>query len=255
MNKLFKQQRWFMDHLSRLLILASISMALVFSCTGESPSIAGNSGSGTGVGNGTIMGKVIHSDSTPVKNADVRLRTDCYLADTCGKIPLMRNDTFAMVSTNSAGVFIIDSVRSGYAYCIEVLDRDSVWQNEGTFYKVDIAKEDSLDTVFLSTRVVAPVKEIKGTILTGLPKNAYIQIYGIERISKTDSLGRFELLDLPFGECERGECEYKVRVIIPLNNGEFKVYNNRELEIQTDSNGNIKDIELELDDEGDDDDD
>jgi hypothetical protein len=248
MTKLFELQRWFMDHLSRLLTLASLSIALVFSCTGESPSIAGNGGSGTGVGNGTIMGKVIHSDSTPVKNAVVRLRTDTYLADTCGKIPLMRNDTFAMVSTNSAGVFIIDSVRSGVSYCIEALDRDSVSQNTGTFYKVDIAKEDSLDTVRLSTRVVEPVKEIKGTILTGFPKNAYIQIYGIERISKTDSLGRFELIDLPFGECERGECEYKLRILIPLINGTFKVYNNVELEIQIDSNGNIKDVELELDD-------
>lgn len=236
-----------MDHLYRLLTISCLSMALVLSCTGGAPTIAGNDGSGTGIGNGTIMGKVVYSDNTPVKNAMVRLRTDAYLADTSGKIPLKRNDTLATVSTDTAGAFEIDSVKTGNSYCIEVLDQNSNSQNSGTLYKIGINKSDTFDTiVHLSTRIVKPVKIIKGSIvLSGLAQNAYIQFFGLEKIGRTDSMGRFEITNLPAGECEEGECEYKLRILVPQINGGFKKYNS-ELEIKTDSTGNIKNVNLEL---------
>jgi hypothetical protein len=47
--------------------------ALFFACSQAPLSLI--DGSGTGVGNGVVMGSVLYPDSSPVANATVRLRT------------------------------------------------------------------------------------------------------------------------------------------------------------------------------------
>jgi hypothetical protein len=247
MIKSIKQQLHFLNHLTGHLVMVCLLGGLILYCTCSTSIIAGNDGSGTGVGNGVIIGKVVNADSLPVQNAIVRLRSESYLADTSGKLPAFRNDTTVSVTTNSSGVFVIDSIKKGSSYRIEVIDHQFTENDSGMLYKITVDNGDSLDTIRLSTRVVKPVKELKGSIiLFGLPQNAYIQVYGLERIARTDSLGKFEISQLPIGESEKGECEYKLRVIVPQKDGSFKIYENCELEIKTDSTNNIIYTEFEL---------
>lgn len=219
-------------------VSAWIWLTLV-SCT--VPVKTSDGGSGTGVGNGVVMGKVIYADSTPVQGALVRLRTQQYLADTSGTVLVFKSDTVAAGSTDMSGLFIIDSVDTGKSYVVEVIDTKQ--QVLGTLYKSGHAIND---TIKLGTHVVKPVTRISGTIvLSGLPQNAYVQIYGLERLGRTDTAGWFEINELPIGECEHGECEYKLRFFAPLATGGVKVVET-ELEIKADPNGNVLSIEMEF---------
>ncbi len=227
--------------------LVFLIIALLLSCTGGD--LLSNSGSGTGVGNGTVLvGKVLTADSLPVCKAIVRLRTDMYLADTSGRIETARNDTFATVYTDCHGVFKIDSVRHARSYCIEILDTNSM-KHSGAFCRVDLSLDTTSDTVRLPSKIVSPVKDIKGTIvLNGLPRNAYIQFYGVERVGRADSNGIFKIEQLPPpADCEKNECEYKLRVTVIMKDKSVKVYES-ELEVRFDTNQNIIDVEFELED-------
>lgn len=220
----------------------------LLSCTGGDP--LSNRGSGTGVGNGTVLvGKALTADSLPAQKAIVRLRTDMYLADTSGKIETTRNDTFAMVYTDSQGVFKIDSVRHARSYCIEILDTNRE-EHSGAFYRLDLSLDTTSDTIRLPTRVVHPVKNINGTIvLNGLPRNAYVQFYGVERVGRADSNGVFKIEHLPPPvDCEKNECKYKLKITVVMRDSSVEVYES-ELEIKFDSNQNVIDVEFELKDE------
>jgi hypothetical protein len=203
-----------------LLCFAAAGFAmLVLSCSNTTSLSGGNNGgSGTGVGNGAILGTVIYPDSSPVAGAIVRLRPQTYLADTSGKPPHSTKDIVTLI-TDSNGNFSIDSLDSGLSYYIEVNDRESLAQ--ATLFKV-LAKNQN--TLRLPTRVVSPVAELSGTV-TGLPVSAYVQIYGLERLARTDSSGSFEFCDLPAGNCEEGECEYKLRILVPMAGGGVKSIN------------------------------
>lgn len=244
MSKKIKYKRCFLPYANKFLGCCFFLLMLIVFCTSESPTVA-HGGSGTGVGNGTIMGKVVYSDAQPVKGATVRLRTEAYLADTSGKIPRMHNDTSATVTTDKDGVFVINSVKKGHSYYIEVLNHYLSSQDFGTIYKIMFSNSKTIDTIFLPTRVVEPVKKVQGSIiLSGLPQNAYIQIYGIERFGRSDSTGKFEITDLPIGQCDDDECKYKLRVTVLQANNQLKTYYYK-LEIETDKSKNI--IEVELD--------
>jgi hypothetical protein len=217
------------------------TMVLLVSCTMSVSS--GNDGSGTGVGNGIVVGNVMYPDSTPVIGAVVRLRTSDYLADTSGQQPVNRTRTQTQTVTDSHGNFSIDSIDIGYAYCVEVVD--SKKQVMGTLYKTTSITRD---TNRLNTRIVKPVSKIVGSIvLSGLPQNAYVQVYGLERLGRTDANGKFEIQALPIGDCEHLECEYKLRIFSPQANGGIKVLET-ELEVKSDLAGNVLSVELELDD-------
>jgi hypothetical protein len=225
-------------------VILMLCVLIQHSCTNMLSSTA--PGSGTGVGNGTVVvGKVLYPDSTAVKNATVRLRTQTYLADTSGKPVKIQNDTIATLKTDKNGEFRIDSIKSGHSYTVEVNDYDN--STMGTLYKLSL-NQTSPDTVKLETRTLQPDIKINGTIvLSGLPQNAYIQIYGLERLGRTDSLGKFEFSDLPVGRCEDNECEYKLRAFALLKDGSYKS-TDYELELKSDTTGNVVHVDLELED-------
>jgi len=226
-----------------LLVSGMIATLLMYSCGGTN--LVNNSGSGTGVGNGYISAQVLHPDYTPVKNAKVRLRSVNYVADTLLSGNSIQNDTIANTVTNSNGQFRIDSIRNNKTYYIEVLSDDANKDDSGTLFIVN--KDTS--TVQLEPRIIAPVKHIEGTIIiSSLPSNALIQVYGIERVTRSNPAGKFELNDLPVGKCEENECEYKLKVTIPQKDGTVKIYKS-ELEIKFDSNNNIIKTEFELEDD------
>jgi hypothetical protein len=96
----------------------------------------------------------------------------------------------------------------------------------------------------LPLRVVTPVKILIGkVIVSGMPKNAYVLIYGLERVGKTDSHGRFMITDLPIGECDKGECKYKLLILVPDRANAYKSMES-ELDISFDPQGKIKKVEI-----------
>jgi hypothetical protein len=225
---------------------SSVAVALVlFSC---SPTGTGG-GSGTGLGNGIISGKVTYADGSPARSTIVRLRPQTYLADTSGIASTARTNTIVTTATDSTGCFSIDSICRSASYCLEINDDKN--HPQGTLYKLLLADKDTV----LATRAVGPTKTIDGTVkFSGVPENAYILIYGMERVAKTDANGKFDITGLPAGKCEEGECEYKILVIIPLAGGGTKTVQS-EMEVEFDGTGNIVTVEVELDDDDDENDD
>jgi hypothetical protein len=222
------------------ILTATVSVFSILFLTCSNSPVAAGAGSGTGVGNGFAMGKVIYADSTPVVGAIVRLRPQSFLADTTG-MPTNAGPGIAIASTDSTGAFRIHSIDTALTYSLEVNnEKDSA---KGTLYKFSL---DSTDTARLETRIVTLMPRVVGAIkLFGLPQNAYVQIYGLERIGRTDSLGSFEIDELPVGKCEEKECEYTLHVLARQPDGSFKasIY---ELELTPDISGNVIHVELEL---------
>jgi hypothetical protein len=211
------------------LVLAAL-LCVIFTFCQRAPLVSAGDGSGTGVGNGAVRGHVIYPSGAPVIGGKVRLRPQYYLADTAGRMPTQQKGFIDSSFTDSDGNFRIDSIVYGNSYCIEVNDYNQ--HAQATLYKLSIA---TMDSVILTTRTVAPVAALSGTItMSGLPANAYIQIYGLERIGKTDSAGRYEIPNLPVGNCSENECEYKVRILIPKIGGGYTI---KESEIEVTSGG------------------
>jgi hypothetical protein len=224
---------------------AVVSALVLFAFNCSSPTAGG---SGTGVGNGVVMGRVLHADSSAVKNAVVRLRTDKFLPDTSGKILSLRNDTSVTVTTNNDGRFFIESIQKDRSYYIEILDEKQSEYDSGTVYYFKYNPLNNVDTVVLGTKIVEQLKDIHGSILLhGLPQNAYVQVYGLERVGRTDSLGRFEIKNLPPGDCENDKCEYELHVLVVQKDGTI-VHQDYELEILWNTSGRVIQVELELSD-------
>jgi hypothetical protein len=220
--------------ISLALITASLAGVSLLSCS-TAPVVAG--GSGTGVGNGMITGKVCYADNSPTRGATVRLRTITYLADTSGIVSTLQNDTVAATMTVADGSFVFETVQTGKTYSIEVVD--STRCKQGTLFRVPVP---TAEDVSLPSRVVTPVKILIGkVIVSGMPKNAYVLIYGLERLGKTDSHGRFFITDLPVGECDKGECKYKLLILVPDRANVFKSIESQ-LEVAFDPQGKIKKV-------------
>lgn len=194
-------------------------------------------GGGTGVGNG-ISGKVTYSDGTPAIGARVLIRPDAYVQDTTGIPAQPLPGVIVNSSTNSSGEFRVDSLLQG-DYKIEVFDDDS---GVGTLYQIYHSEKSVQE---LETRVLTPLTTLTGNIvIAGLPQNAWIQIYGLEKLGKTDETGRFVITELPLGDCEHNECEYLLRITTEQN-GTITT-TDYELEIEWNGDGIIVEIELEM---------
>jgi hypothetical protein len=97
----------------------------------------------------------------------------------------------------------------------------------------------------LETRIVKPVTKITGGLkLNGLPAYAYIQIYGLEKVGRTDSTGHFTITDLPEGKCDHEECSYRLLITTIQKDGSVLTVGKT---LQIEKEGNSFDIELEGD--------
>ena len=192
---------------------------------------------GTGVGNG-ITGRVSHRDGTPAVGATVLIRPDYYVQDTTGIPASPSTGVIVNASTDSSGEFRVDSLQQGN-YSIEVFDSDS---SLGTLYRI---YHSGNGTDELDPRVLTPLKTLTGDIvISGLPQNAWVQMYGIEKLGKTDELGQFTITELPLGDCEDNECEFKLRILIEQNG--TVTATDYQLDIEWNTSGNIVEVELEL---------
>lgn len=174
-------------------VLACLALA---GCSDSSP-IAQDS-KGGGIETVALTGRVFLA-GLPVPGATIKLRAGNYLADTSGA-PSNRTAPSADfresfdLTADAAGNFRIDSVGLG-RYTLEF--NNGAGQASFEPFHVD----GSAESIRLDG-ILRPVAEVSGSIVLppGTPGQAYVQVYGLDRVQRTDSAGRFKILGVPGGE-------------------------------------------------------
>lgn len=151
---------------------------------------------GSEIGNPkTIIGYAVYGNNTPVMDAFVKLRPETYLADTSGIIDTTQNSRIRDLRTDDGGGYVIDSVDTG-TYFIEV--------NDGKSYahlsRIEITNGDS-SHITIPTCYLRETGRLSGYLQCDHSDvgNLHVQIYGLERLTQTDSKGHYEFKDLPSG--------------------------------------------------------
>jgi len=157
-------------------------------------------GSGTASGGEAIItGTVVYKDGSAVNRAHVYVRPFDYYTDNHYKnISESINIRIADLLTDQSGSFSVDSLDSG-KYIVEV--NDGVSQGILLFYTIPTVKTGTGD---IQKDTLQPLGTMSGTIASGnsetLSDDVYIQIRGLERITKVDrSTGSFTFTDIPKG--------------------------------------------------------
>lgn len=153
-------------------------------------------GSSTNTGNARITGLVQTREGRPAPGVHVRLRKSTYVQQSPAVSPASsvgRHDAI----TGANGSFSIDSVDTG-AYCIESIDF------KGSAALVACTVTPAVKEARAPLTTLTPVAAVTGSVAfsgdTAARRPAvYVQIYGLERIAKADSFGRFRFNDLPQG--------------------------------------------------------
>lgn len=169
---------------------------ILFWACSEDPEVAGASTLET---ENAYIVKFVDSDSTPVARAVARIRPSWYVQS------LESNaikESVIEFTTDSLGQIRIDSLQSETAFL------EMVNEGAGIFQKISRKKIGNGETVVLKLEKTGA---ISGKV--ELPEGedfAWVQIYGTDRLVKTDSTGAFTLDSLP-------PFEYHVRAIVTEN--------------------------------------
>ena len=186
---------------SKKILYCFISIYIWFIISGCSigPNVA-DSGSGIGTGNPAVLGKIVTETGTSASGVKVILRRQDFLKDTSFASESYRYIDSAETVTGVDGTFRFDSVDSG-EYYIEAISGET----SAVLIDCDISQDDSL--CILQDALLAPLKKITGMVFIygGPYVQRYIQVYGLDRVVKTDTEGTFEI-SVPAGL-------YKLQVI------------------------------------------
>ncbi|MDG5813648.1 DUF2341 domain-containing protein [Chitinispirillales bacterium ANBcel5] len=163
-----------------------------------SPGDIAGSGGGSQTTNG-VTASVLNTDGTPAAGSIVRLRGAEYVSvpgDHGGK-PAGNLDTF----TDEYGRFFITDIDSG-GHVIEV--QSSSAANGGGVLMFDFSVDEINDTIDLGTDSLHPAASVIGHVDRSLysGQELYVQVRGLERITKVDSNGYFSFHDLPSGNLD-----------------------------------------------------
>ena len=143
-----------------------------------------------------IRGKAKYPDGRAVVGASVKLLPREFLADTSGG-PLRRNGLLAVAETqtNGRGDYAFDSVVTG-EYVIEVHDQDA----HGAVLDAQIGRAEG-PMQKLEPATLTAVGSLTGRVSLGqVPvANAYVRIFGMDRVARSDANGRFVFPDIPEG--------------------------------------------------------
>jgi hypothetical protein len=178
-------------------IYCALALALTLHC---SRTVAVNSGGSTTTDNAKVMGKVVYAGGAPAKNASVRVRPGAYVRPVAGAEPdsITRHDT----ATDDSGRYAIDSLNIG-TFRIEV--NDNTTSAALLTCNITTAK-DSIVLPVDTMRAYTPVTgKIDSVTLARAP--LYVQVFGVDRIVKVDSVtGVYTIPNLPPGE-------YRLRLV------------------------------------------
>lgn len=179
--------RWYFVFISTIIFISST----LWHCS------PGN-GSGTGVGNGMIQGKLFSPDGkTPAYSAIVKIwRKDTIIDFTAGSAGTAQPPAYTAV-TDKEGVFSIETVDTGL-YLLEGSD------NEQNMVLVDsIYIESAESRLTLPPDTLKASGAISGTIVLengGSPQEIFILCFGNSRFTQLDNDGTFLLSPLAEGE-------------------------------------------------------
>lgn len=141
--------------------------------------------------NGSLVGRVAYADGRAAAGASVIVRPRAFLKDTAeADRPTVEVDAV----TDSLGRYRVDSLVPG-AYVVEIRDgRDRAYLETG-----NVLPAFGLD---LNLDTLRSVGSLEGSLQadSGAAGLGYVQIYGLDRVARTDSAGRFVFPDLPAGQ-------------------------------------------------------
>jgi hypothetical protein len=163
-----------------------------------------------------LTGLVRHPNGSPAVQARVRLRPRLYLTDTARISDTSKAG--AETLTDSAGRFRLDSLERG-EYELEVRDTQGIavrgavapLKGSGGAVRARCILTGENPVVGLAALTLGPTGTVTGGFLApaGFTERIYVQIYGLDRVVRTDSLtGRFRLEGLPKGT-------YTLRAVYP----------------------------------------
>lgn len=171
-------------------------LCLLFWACSEDPEVAGASTLETE--NAFIL-KFVDSDSVPVTGAVARIRPSWYVQ---GVDASASDESVTELKTDSVGQIRIDSLQSETAF-LEMMN-----EGAGVFQELTRKRIGNSETVVLKLEKTG---SISGKVK--LPEGedfAWVQIFGTDKLVKTDSTGAFSLDSLP-------PFEYRVRAIVSEN--------------------------------------
>ena len=180
-------------------LLASLSCVLLFACSSDKD-LAGASTVETE--NACII-NVVNIDSKPAANVVARIRPLWYVEGVSKDSSVMPNnvrDAILEVTAHSLGNIVMDSINFDKGY-IEIIDG-----NSGVFQAIASSdlKKNKLTTMQMEElgSVTGKAEFPEGT------DYAWVQIYGTDKIVKTNKDGEFSLDSLP-------PATYQIRAILP----------------------------------------
>jgi Leucine-rich repeat (LRR) protein len=180
-----------------------------------------------------VRGSAAYENGTPVVGARVILRPKEFLADTAGPLKKV-SIVLAETETDAKGGYAIDSVETG-DYLIEVNDQ----RTQAAVMPANVSR--LIDGVIhrVAPATLKSVGTLTGRVLAGsLPiGDAYVQIFGMERVVKTDALGRFAFDNLPEGF-------FEVVVLRPRPYGYMASYALGWVQIRSARNTELGDVEF-----------
>ena len=198
------------------LFLLLVLSACFFFCACSDKDVAGISSVET---QNAFLIRVVHNDSLPAVNAVARVRS----ADFVRNIAEDSAETqfFREYRTDSLGCIRIDSLAVDTAM-IEIIDK-----GDGVIRKIHAAEVQDGDSVQF---VLEKTGSLRGKVY--LPEGvdyAWVQVYGIDRLVKTDSRGFYELDSLaPYDE-------YGLQVVI----GDTVVQQSAEVKVGGETSSNV----------------
>ena len=198
------------------LFLLLVLSACFFFCACSDKDVAGISSVET---QNAFLIRVVHNDSLPAVNAVARVRS----ADFVRNIAEDSAETqfFREYRTDSLGCIRIDSLAVDTAM-IEIIDK-----GDGVIRKIHAAEVQDGDSVQF---VLKKTGSLRGKVY--LPEGvdyAWVQVYGIDRLVKTDSRGFYELDSLaPYDE-------YSLQVVI----GDTVVQQSAEVKVGGETSSNV----------------
>lgn len=149
------------------------------------------SGTGSQAGNGIVTATIVYNDSTVAGGAEVYIRNANFLKDTSDS----QTENYSVL-VDSYGKLNV-SMDTDNDYILEIRD------NSG--YSVLVICSTAAytsDTLNFDTLYMERVSEFYGTVdVSNIPKDVpvYVQVYGMNKIEKVDSLGKFQFKDMPHG--------------------------------------------------------
>jgi len=175
------------------LMMALAIAALAINCTGPMQSAGGSSDSG----NPRVVASIRNQNGSLAVGALVRLRKSDYVAQP--PLSMTKPAIYAADAlTDDLGMFEIKGIDPG-TYCIEVNDPSTGSGRGGTvLFTLNVAAKDTLT---LGSDTLRSFAMVSGSFdMSAMPgKTLYVQVVGLERLVRVDSMGAFTIRDLPAG--------------------------------------------------------